>query len=228
MTHGTQAYFVERQRNARRVSSLAAGVGAVLLGVLFTALLPTVRRALEKTPVLRFGFAGAPRYVEMVQFEAVPQLDEPLIDVGKVISLPSSAGRGGQPQASGRPEPVGSTQRSGRRGSGEDSRELVARRQSPHGALPVFMSEDLIIEHLERPEYPEYARDHGIEGRVAVIALVDTLGRVVQAELTSSSGESHLDAASQAAVLRCRFRPYLLNGIPHEVYAQFHFAFRIY
>ena len=51
MTHGTQAYFVERQRNARRVSSLAAGVGAVLLGVLFTALLPTVRRALEKTPV---------------------------------------------------------------------------------------------------------------------------------------------------------------------------------
>jgi TonB family protein len=228
MEHGTQAYFAQRESNARRVSCVSAALGAVMLGCLLTSLIPSVRRKMEETPVLRFGFAGRQRYVDLVQVEAVPQLDEPLIDVGKVISLPSRGGRGGRPEPSGRPEPTGSTHLSGRFGAGEDSREVRARALSPRSQLPVFQSEDLIIERLVRPEYPDYARERGIEGRVSVMALVDTLGNVIDVAVTRGSGESRLDAASQEAVYKCRFRPYLVNGRPHEVYAEFHFAFRIY
>ena len=96
--------------------------------------------------------------------------------------------------------------------------------------MPIFQSDELVIEELVRPVYPEDARERGIEGRVAVIAHVDTLGRVVEAEVMNPSGEAQLDAASRAAVLRCRFRPYRTGdrGPAQEVYAVFRFSFRIY
>jgi protein TonB len=113
-------------------------------------------------------------------------------------------------------------------GLGESGHDLLSRALAEEGRVPIFQSDELIIEQLVRPQYPEDARSRGIEGRVAVLARVDTLGQVVEAEIMNASGELQLDAASRAAVLQCRFRPYRVDGAPREVYAVFRFAFRIY
>ena len=114
------------------------------------------------------------------------------------------------------------------RGPGEAPQTLVARALAGQGRVPIFQSDELIIEQLVRPEYPEDARQRGIEGKVKVLALVDTAGKVVEAEVMTASGEPQLDRAAEVAVRRCRFRPYQVGGERREVYAVFVFAFRIY
>src|SRR5439155_2054293 len=44
MHHSVEAYFIERARSARRISTLAAGLGAVMLGLLLSTLLPSFHR----------------------------------------------------------------------------------------------------------------------------------------------------------------------------------------
>ncbi|MBM3330275.1 TonB family protein [candidate division WOR-3 bacterium] len=71
----------------------------------------------------------------------------------------------------------------------------------------------MIVEHKPRlqrvaqPEYPEMARAAGIEGKVAVSMVVDTLGNVVRAEVYATSGNTLLDQAAVSAAYRCGFVP---------------------
>jgi len=62
------------------------------------------------------------------------------------------------------------------------------------------------------PEYPEMARAAGIEGKVVVSVVVDTLGNVTGAEVYASSGNTLLDQAAVAAAYRCAFVP----GFQHD------------
>ncbi len=43
-----------------------------------------------------------------------------------------------------------------------------------------------MIEKLVHPAYPEHAYDHNIEGRVLVMALVDTTGKVVDVQVAAA------------------------------------------
>jgi len=229
MEHGTEAYFIERARVARRIAVLNIGVSAVVLGALLLMQLPFAQRALRRPQILRFGFEGPPRYVELVQVEASPGFAAPLRDVGRVRTHSSRAGSGEgalvpSPQADRPHERRGPAME----GLGESGNDLLSRALAEEGRVPIFQSDELVIEQLVRPQYPEDARNRGIEGRVAVLARVDTLGQVVEAEVMNASGELQLDAASREAVLQCRFRPYRVDGEPREVYAVFRFAFRIY
>jgi protein TonB len=63
-----------------------------------------------------------------------------------------------------------------------------------------------------QPEYPEMARAAGIEGRVVVSVVVDTLGRVTTAELYATSGNTLLDQAAVDAAYKCGFVP----GFQHD------------
>jgi TonB family protein len=227
MEHGTAGYFEERRRNHRRLAALSVIVGLAMLSPLLALRTTPLGRQLRETPLMRFGFAGPPRYVELMQIDAQPtDLDRPR-DVGHVIAQRGSRGAPGKPS-----KPVA-------RGAGpivlrppgnygELGQDLVARALASQGRVPVMQSNDLVIETLVRPEYPDEARRREIEGHVAVLARVDTLGRVVEAEVMTPSGEPTLDLASRSAVMRCRFRPYRLDGKVTEVYAVFRFAFRIY
>ena len=58
-----------------------------------------------------------------------------------------------------------------------------------------------------RPEYPEMARAAGIEGKVVVSMVVDSLGNVASAEVYASSGNAQLDSAAVKAAYKCGFAP---------------------
>jgi TonB family protein len=66
-----------------------------------------------------------------------------------------------------------------------------------------------------QPNYPEPARNSGIEGDVRFQAVIGRDGNVL--ELTALSGHPLLVAAALDAVKQWRYRPTLLNGDPVEV-----------
>jgi TonB family protein len=229
MKHGTQAFFEERARSQRRVALLSVVVGGVLFAGIAAFQIAGVRKAAKDTiPILRFGIAGEKRIVPLVRIEAAAGLEDPLRDVGDLVIQRAGGGRGvGQAKPGLVPKPAEHTGPR-IRGPGDEAHDLVTRALQSQGRVPIFQSEELVIEHLVRPEYPAEMREQGVEGKVSVIALIDTAGRVVDAEVMNASGSSQLDRAAEVAVRQCLFRPYLQEGARREVYAVFRFAFRIY
>ncbi|HQT39439.1 MAG TPA: energy transducer TonB [Acidocella sp.] len=70
-------------------------------------------------------------------------------------------------------------------------------------------------ENLNRkPPYPEAAREHGEQGQVLLSIHVAANGRVVQVDITRSSGYAILDQAAQDTALDWVFNPAMLNGKP--------------
>jgi len=76
-------------------------------------------------------------------------------------------------------------------------------------------------------EYPSWALQQGIEGRVVVRMLVDEQGRVAEAYVAKTSGYSSLDEAAVAAVKKYRFLPALKNGKPIKRWVEQEFLFKI-
>jgi TonB family protein len=227
MEHGTQKFFEERAAARRRVAVISNACGAVLLALLGISQLPLFSRALRETPFVHFGFQGPTRYVRLLRVEAVPG-NEPLVNVGKVVSRPMRRGGEGGALKPGRTGRAAESRPHRLPGAGETSEDLVERALSGRSGVPVFQSEELVIDHLVRPVYPEDARDHGVEGHVSVIAHVDTSGAVVETQVWVASGTMALDQAAETAVRQCRFRPYRIGGEVRDVYAVFSFAFSLY
>jgi TonB family protein len=236
MAHGSQEYFRERARFERRLSLTVASVSLVLLACEYSLLLPEVRqsllaRFLENRALAprRFGFEGPEQYVRRITLETNgppgPSPGRPLIYYQSARTV-----KGGRSQRKTSTDPHGRPDtRPPGIGPGESTADLMARARVLYGgSAPVMQSEDLIIERLVKPEYPPDARDRNVEGRVALVALVDTTGAIAHVDLMSSTGETQLVEAATAAVRQCRFRPYRVNGRLTEVYAVFRFSFRIY
>lgn len=225
MEHGTHQFFAERRRSRRRLALTSAGLSLLGLGVIFALQVPPVSRRMRDIPVLRFGFEGPPRIVELLRVEARPGADETLRDVGAVQPQRARRGAGGE---SGKTRTTRTTaEKHLLTDPGEISGSLAARALADQGGTPVFQSDELVIDNLVKPIYPEEARSRGAEGRVAVLALVDTTGSVVEAEIVTASGEPQLDHAAEAAVLMCRFKPYRVQGEARQVYAVFRYRFTL-
>jgi TonB family protein len=75
------------------------------------------------------------------------------------------------------------------------------------------MAANLIASRV--PAYPEAAKAQDIEGPVVMEVVVAASGAVKQVHVID--GDRHLRAAAEEAVLKRRYRPYLLNGSPVEV-----------
>lgn len=58
---------------------------------------------------------------------------------------------------------------------------------------------------IPKPSYPDLARQAGVEGNVVVKALVDVDGKIIDAEILKSSGNTSLDQAALAAARDARF-----------------------
>ncbi|MDE8348961.1 MAG: energy transducer TonB [Acidocella sp.] len=83
-------------------------------------------------------------------------------------------------------------------------------------------------ENLNRkPPYPEAAREHGEQGRVLLSIHVAANGRVVQVDITSSSGYAILDQAAQNTALQWAFNPAVLNGKPIASVVLFPISFQL-
>ncbi len=57
------------------------------------------------------------------------------------------------------------------------------------------------------PNYPDMARQAGIEGQAVIEALVDVDGGIADARILKSSGNTSLDAAAVDAAMRAKFSP---------------------
>lgn len=226
MVHGIHEFYLERDRFERRLAITTIGVSLMLLGTLGLASLPAVRHRLP-LDVERFGFEGRDQFVQRIILEAEGPLN--LQARPGLTLVQQQASRGGteirgrshSPQAI----PVVSDHRSG---PGDSPEDLLARARAIFRSAPVIQSEDLVIDRLIKPTYPEDARNRNIEGKVALVALVDTTGRVASVDVMDSSGERQFELAATEAMWQCRFRPYRVRGEVHEVYAVFRFSFRIY
>jgi protein TonB len=61
--------------------------------------------------------------------------------------------------------------------------------------------------HIPLPQYPELARQAGIEGQAVVKALVDVDGSIMAVQILKSSGNQMLDEAALAAARKSTFTP---------------------
>jgi TonB family protein len=230
MDHGTQLYFAERARNARRLSLIAGLLGLALFAGLMLTLTPRFHRVVDRVlnDPTRFGFEGPEQYVRRITLTQPPGEAQTLRNLGAVLERSARRGGARTPVASGTRAAEPAT-RSHVLGPGDAPEDLLARAFSRRADVPVMQSEDLIIEKLVRPAYPEHAYEHNIEGRVAVMALVDTNGRVVEVQVEAASDLARFEfgEAASDAVWRCVFRPYRSKGQVREVYAMFHFNFTI-
>ena len=71
------------------------------------------------------------------------------------------------------------------------------------------------IRHLVPPEYPEDARQAGVQGTVVLDAVVNPQGAVTRVKFVS--GPEQLSPAAIDAVRWWRYEPYLVNGQPATV-----------
>lgn len=85
------------------------------------------------------------------------------------------------------------------------------------------MEANLMVSRV--PVYPEDAKSRGIEGTVVMEAVISRSGAVQHVRVLS--GDPALRAAAVEAVLRRRYKPYLLNGRPMDVATQVSVVFRL-
>jgi TonB family protein len=225
MRHGIDGYYRELEQFYRRVSAIGTGVSLFFLAAHFAARQPAVVSLLDDPK--RFGFEGPDQYVERILLETRgPQEQLGSNTMSAVpVSLREGGGRKEVSETGTTPAPEGA--RHGE-GSGEDEMTLEARLRALAIEGPVVQSEDLVVEELVRPEYPEEARARDIEGLVELVALVDTTGRVIQVEIIGGTREPLLEQAATNAVLQCRYRPYRVHETLERVWAYFRITFKLY
>jgi len=225
MQHGIDAYFDEITRFQRRLAAFGVCVLVLVLILMVVVQRPEVAAALSDPK--RFGYEGPDQYVERILLElrgAEEQLGANEMSVAPV-SRRSGGGKREPSQEGMKPAPVGPKVG---QSSGDDEMTLEARLRALALAGPIVQSQDLVVEKMVRPEYPEEARDQDIEGMVEMIALVDTTGSVVQVEIIGGSRQPLLEQAASSAVLQCRYRPYRVQESVEPVWAYFRITFRLY
>ncbi len=226
MPYGIDAYFSEQQSSKRRFA-LASGLVA-LLALLFMSALRghAVREALDQAR--RFGFEGPEQWVERIRLEEVGSEERAGTTTYELVY--EEARKGGEAATPTPPPP-----REGRvprkllseDGPGVRDRDLLARARALRLEGPIVMSDQLISERIVRPEYPDAAIEHDIEGMVELVALVDTTGAVVEVQILKSP-HPLLEKAAIDAVLQCRYRPFRLHEKTLPAWAAFRFAFTLY
>jgi TonB family protein len=81
------------------------------------------------------------------------------------------------------------------------------------------------IVSMPAPEYPQQAREEGVEGTVVVQVTMDEEGRIIAAHV--NSGEPLLREAARAAAYLARFTPTTLDGKPIKVTGTINYNFKM-
>ncbi len=224
LIHGIDTFFGEYAANRRRVATilLVASVGFGL--VLWLAGRRMVSEVLDDPK--RFGFEGPTQWVERIRLEELAEREAP--GLYEITYLTAESRKGGKKPANQSSHPQAEPQLKRVPGLGLDEDDLLAKARMLALEGPVVRSEDLIIERLVRPDYPEEARQKSIEGVVEVLALVDTTGAVLQIQIVGGTREPLLETAAAKAILECRYRPYKVDDHARRVWAAYRIAFSLY
>ena len=224
LIHGIDTYFAEFTANRRRVAATLLAVSAAL-SLAFVTVGRRVTTELLDDPK-RFGFEGPQQWVERIQLEQMAAAESPGVFAVTYLTAESRKGSKKQERLSHHPQSEPVIQR--KLGTGLDDEDVLAKARMLALEGPVIRSEDLIIERLVRPEYPEEARERNIEGIVEMVALVDTTGSVLQIQIVGGTREPMLEAAAAKAILECRYRPYRVDDQARRVWAAYRIAFSLY
>jgi TonB family protein len=223
MTHGAQQYFDERERFRTRVSAVTVAVASLWLAVFWVLATAPARRVLNDPE--HFGFEGPERYVRRIELETYG-ITHGNADIQRGLEyVPRVRHGGGSGDEHVRVKETAPQLGLGPAGPGEAPEDLLARALRRSSDVPIVQSENLVFERLVRPNYPDDARQHGIEGRFSVVALIDTSGRVVEVEVQGGDADGILEREALAAVRQCLIRPYRVAGTPREIVARFPFNF---
>jgi TonB family protein len=224
LSHGIDSYFAESAASSRRLAILLLAVSAACL-VLLAVAGRRVTSGLLEDP-MRFGFEGPEQWVQRIRLEELAARESP--GLYAVTYLTASTRKGGRTRNPRSAHPQSEPEVSTKGGEGESEQDLLARARMMALEGPVIRSEDLIIERLVRPEYPEEARAQNIEGIVELLALVDTTGSVLQIQIVGGTREPLLERSAAAAILECRYRPYRVADHTRRVWAAYRIAFSLY
>lgn len=111
---------------------------------------------------------------------------------------------------------VGAPVAAGTPGGGGGGGDASATRHSAHTQEADDCADEATrprVLEMPEPEYPEAARDEGVEGRVRVELHLDDHGRVIEARVLAGLGHG-LDEAALAAARQARFEPATRCGHP--------------
>jgi TonB family protein len=225
MSHGIDGYFEALARDQRRVASCGALVLCAFLAAELIAARPRVVAALNDPK--RFGFEGPEQYVRRILLEQIGDVDQPGLSKATLMAVDLHRG-GGAERTAARTEGTTPAARTEGPGVGDDLMNLQSRLRALAFEGPVIRSEDLVVEKLVRPEYPEEARAADIEGVVEMVALVDTTGAVTEVHIIGGTHHPALERAATGAVLQCRYRPYRMNAFAQQVWAYYRIHFTLY
>ncbi len=228
MPHGIDAYFADLDRHRRRVAGFGAAVLAVAALLELLAMRPAVVETLNDPK--RFGFEGQEQYVRRILLETVGDIEQPGRSAKNVVAVTLRRG-GGEGAGNGERTKTGGLAPAPPRrgaGAGEDALDLQSRLRALALQGPIIRSEDLIVEKLVRPEYPDAARDANIEGLVELVARVDTTGAVTEVHIVGGTHQPLLERAATTAVLQCVYRPYRVRENAEPVWAYYRISFKLY
>ena len=127
------------------------------------------------------------------------------------------------------PGPIGPAS-SDQRGEPEMVRGGPAPDPSPDPPPDAFVYTDELPQLVRgvKPEYPDLAREAGVEGTVKLQLLVGLDGHVVRAIVRAGGSVPMLDEAAIAAALRTVFTPALANGRPVKVWVTQDYRFTLH
>src|SRR5262245_3598996 len=220
LTHGIDTYFGEFFANRRRVAVVLLVVSGVLSVVIGVA----GRRATEVLDdPKRFGFEGPKQWVERIRLEELARVESP--GLFPITYLTAAARKGDK-----KPKHVSNAEPEVKKviGVGEDENDILAKARMLSLEGPVVRSEELIIEKLVRPDYPEEALVKNIEGIVELVAHVDTAGSVVEVQIVGGTHDPMLEHAAAKAILQCRYQPWKVRDQSTACWAAFRIAFSLY
>jgi TonB family protein len=224
----------EVYRSRMRADPTAAGVGvfvacALHLAILFILIPPEMRNETREQTARRFGFRGPANNERVIRVQLLPTgVAPPAAPRTLIGEIAPQSTRPFQGAVLPTPELRGKRVR-GARGSadrqevGDDPLNLLRTR---HGFLPTVQSEDVVVRRVSRPEYPQDAIAHGIEGVVVVLAYVNEDGSVKDVVL-----EEHvdplLDGAAVRAAYETEFEPYKPGGQLQAVFVRIRYNFEL-
>jgi protein TonB len=98
---------------------------------------------------------------------------------------------------------------------------------APVARAPVRTAAGVNMAQCQKPEYPSASRRMEEEGTVTLRFLVDTDGKVIQAEIEKSSGYKRLDEAARAGLSKCQFKPAMTDGKAEQAWASIKYTWRL-
>ena len=95
----------------------------------------------------------------------------------------------------------------------------------PDDFVPVDTPPEMTLQAV--PKYPDEAKENGIEGIVWVKALIDTTGKVREAQVAKSSGHDILDKEALKAAYLCNYMPGMQEDRPVAVWVTYKIEFTL-